>query len=563
MAIRKSKNYNLTLQDNDEFVDIETTAGNFEKLDDELHKISEKTNNNGSFITELETNVSGLKKDLAELKESVESGGTISDEIAQKIVTIENDISRINPNIANLKTRLTSAESGIVLAEKCAGTENKQNTKLMLVGAETYGSVSKTCVNSDVYIGDDNCLYSGRKKVVTNVADFKSLEEFKEKRDNKEITLEDPISVEGAAVIASEASDLECLDIYYRDSETGTAVRNTVVEGSGAIGSGNFVYPKFAMAVGTDNEIGVNKKNSMAVGFENEVGQSNSLVVGEYNEVACIDDTNWDFPAFVAGYKNVAYGLQTIVGKYADTSNTPANNKGPAQPGGTTGSVFIVGNGILDTNRSNAFRVSGAGQCYGLKTFLSSGADFAEYFEWADGNPNGEDRRGRIVTLDGEKIRYANADDDYILGVISTLGAFVGNTYSDSWKGKYQTDIFGEWLTEEIDIPEKIETHEVEEKDEKTGKTVIKTVERVVPAHKETRYVLNTDYDPEQEYISREFRKEWSPVGFHGQLVVLDDGTCEVNGYCKSGNEGIATKSDIGYRVMRRLDDTHVKILVK
>jgi hypothetical protein len=47
-----------------------------------------------------------------------------------------------------------------------------------------------------------------------------------------------------------------------------------------------------------------------------------------------------------------------------------------------------------------------------------------------------------------------------------------------------------------------------------------------------------------------------------GKLVVIDDGTCEVNGYCKPKN-GTATKSDTGYRVLARLDETHIKVLMK
>jgi hypothetical protein len=33
--------------------------------------------------------------------------------------------------------------------------------------------------------------------------------------------------------------------------------------------------------------------------------------------------------------------------------------------------------------------------------FVPSGADYGEYFEWKDGNPNREDRRGLFVTFDG------------------------------------------------------------------------------------------------------------------------------------------------------------------
>ena len=65
------------------------------------------------------------------------------------------------------------------------------------------------------------------------------------------------------------------------------------------------------------------------------------------------------------------------------------------------------------------------------------------------------------------------------------------------------------------------------------------------------------------EYVPRGARKEYSKVGLLGQLVVQDDGTCEVNGYCTASVNGVATKSDSGYRVIKRIDETHIKIILK
>ncbi len=52
-----------------------------------------------------------------------------------------------------------------------------------------------------------------------------------------------------------------------------------------------------------------------------------------------------------------------------------------------------------------------------------------------------------------------------------------------------------------------------------------------------------------------------------GKLVVIDDGTCEVNGFCKVGNNGIATKAETygfgTYKVMNRIDENTIKILLK
>ncbi len=81
--------------------------------------------------------------------------------------------------------------------------------------------------------------------------------------------------------------------------------------------------------------------------------------------------------------------------------------------------------------------------------------------------------------------------------------------------------------------------------------------------HDAVQWIINPDYDQNKEYISREDRPEWAPVGMMGKLVVVDDGTCEVNGFCKAGINGIATKADNGYRVMKRIDETHILVLVR
>lgn len=46
-----------------------------------------------------------------------------------------------------------------------AGTTNKTGTKLFLAGATSQDTYSQTYSNSNVYIGTDNCLYSGGNKV--------------------------------------------------------------------------------------------------------------------------------------------------------------------------------------------------------------------------------------------------------------------------------------------------------------------------------------------------------------------------------------------------------------
>lgn len=208
---------------------------------------------------------------------------------------------------------------------------------------------------------------------------------------------------------------------------------------------------------------------------------------------------------------------------------------------------LIIGNGSSDTSRSNCFRVSD-NAVYASGNYNASGADYAEMFEWADGNPNGEDRAGRFVTLDGAKIRLSGPEDDYIIGVVSGNPSVVGDVHDDQWQGMYLYDIFGRPLWEDVEVPEEL----------LPDGTVI------CPVHTEHRQKLNPDYDNSQEYQPRSERPEWDAVGMLGKLVAVDDGSCAANGWCTVGEGGIAVSSDsrTKYRVMERLDDSHVRILI-
>ena len=183
-----------------------------------------------------------------------------------------------------------------------------------------------------------------------------------------------------------------------------------------------------------------------------------------------------------------------------------------------------------------------------MSNFSGSGAGVAELYEWQDGNPENEDRRGLFVTLDGEKIKVASPDDEYILGAIDPCPYVVGDVQSEIWKDMYLKDVFGEKIVETVEVEETT--------DEKTG--------QVIPAHTEKRWVLNPEYDPTQKYISRDERSEFVAITSKGKVVLIDDGTCQVNGFCTVGQDGKATASDTNYkvRVLKRVDDTHIQVYI-
>ena len=231
-------------------------------------------------------------------------------------------------------------------------------------------------------------------------------------------------------------------------------------------------------------------------------------------------------------------------------------------------SYLVIGNGASDESRSNAFRVAASGAVYGKGAFNTSGADYAEYFEWLDRNPKGKDRRGYFVTLDRDKIRIANSDDDYVLGIISGKPSVIGNSDPDNWHGHFLCDEFGEFNMKKILIKRKI--HHIEETEEtyldEDGIEKVRLVPNIVEDEIEEEvdsYVLNPDYDPDRPYTPRSERKEWAAVGMLGVLLVRDDGTCQVNSYCKVADGGIATAAETGWRVIARVNEWLVKIVFR
>ena len=246
-----------------------------------------------------------------------------------------------------------------------------------------------------------------------------------------------------------------------------------------------------------------------------------------------------------------ALNNQHAQGHHNNTTTATSNST----IGLSDGTAFVIGNGS-SSSKSNAFRVTGNGEIYAQSSTISTGADYAEYFEWSDGNPNAEDRVGYFVTFDEEneeKLRIAN-DGDYILGIISGLPSVIGNGDED-WKKRFITDEFGRYITEEFEYA--VEERTVDENGEEVVTEVTMTG---------THWKENPDYDKTKEYVPRKLRKEWSAVGMLGVLSVRDDGTCKVNGYCKCSDNGIATAAERGtdtYRVIKRVSENVVKVVLK
>ena len=177
-----------------------------------------------------------------------------------------------------------------------------------------------------------------------------------------------------------------------------------------------------------------------------------------------------------------------------------------------------------DSGSNLVFNLRGDGQAYADGSWNGGGADYAEYFEWEDGNPDDEDRRGYSVSLVNDKIKIAE-EGEQIIGVISGNPSVVGDAAWNKWSGKYLTDDFGSYIFEEHNVVEWTDEdgkqHSYE--DWNLPEDVVVPEDAVIKTHDEkgnrfTHRKLNPEYNSNQEYIPREERKEWDAVGMMGKL---------------------------------------------
>ena len=280
----------------------------------------------------------------------------------------------------------------------------------------------------------------------------------------------------------------------------------------------------FAMHVGGRNNTVEGGNSGIVHGSNNTVkGLYFGIVSGEYNKVGTDENSSTSYCA-VFGESNVIKRSYCVaVGHSLDV--------GPFE------SYYLVVGDHARNGDHPPFAVSGNGVIYGWSLnlidyayaagFTSRGADYAEYFEWADGNPDGEDRCGMLVALNGDKLVPAHGDE--LFGVISAAPSVVGNAFEQHWHGKYAQDIYGRAIKTPYGEP-----------------------------------LISPDFDPGREYIPRSKRPEWAAVGMTGRLVINDDGSCKVGGYV-SARRGIGTScyKNTGVRVLRRVDERHVEVMIK
>ena len=177
------------------------------------------------------------------------------------------------------------------------------------------------------------------------------------------------------------------------------------------------------------------------------------------------------------------------------------------------------------------YRFRGDGNAYAEASWSVAALDFAEYFEWEDGNSEEEYRAGySVIMVSDGKVRKSTNDDnaDDIIGVVSERAGYIGNTAWLEWNEKWLTDDFGKKLTEkeeawwwqEVDENgKKGETHQYGKNHVPDDVTIPDDAATLDEADVN---ILNPSYNEslEEGYIPREQRIEWGVIGLLGQIPV-------------------------------------------
>ena len=189
----------------------------------------------------------------------------------------------------------------------------------------------------------------------------------------------------------------------------------------------------------------------------------------------------------------------------------------------------------FSNNASSAdleFQMTSAGSMSADGSFSGSGADYAEYFETADGN--GIDI-GKTVVLDGNKVRASTSSDDAsaIIGVVrpkedGKCSMTIGNTAWNHWTDKYLTDDFGVFIWEDYTVKEWTETINNEDGSITTKNHSYPSdfIPEGVTAPADAKVLTqqrkkqNPDWNEDTEYVKRQDRKEWVIIGLLGQIPI-------------------------------------------
>ena len=267
-------------------------------------------------------------------------------------------------------------------------------------------------------------------------------------------------------------------------------------EGVGCTASGDYSHAEGVLCVASGAA-------SHAQGFGSRAIGEASFASGYFVTAS----SDYSIALGVFAHTTQSNGLISIgIGTKADNSVTTAMGRYNATGSNDFYAEFVVGGGSSNTARANLFRISSSGECLSAGVFTNGGADYAEYFESHNGQPIPV---GTVVELTGSLIKICENPDNAI-GVISNKPSILGNSdegTGDEWVGKYEKDIWGNYVMEEyeFELP-----GDIDENFNIIPKTETKT-----------RKKLSSNFNPTLPYTPRSERPEWNVVGLLGQIKVL------------------------------------------
>ena len=543
--MQTTENLGLKLQEVGDFADIEMINENFEKLDSEVPKKIDKNNPTGTGYFSMNRKA-GTEVGAYSHAEGYRSTASGECSHAEGNRTTASGSSSHAEGYAN-----ENGEQGIIEASG-DGSHAEGYADIVIGGGNSYiGKIQATGKGAhaegyaEAYYGYGGDDYYGYGLITTASGDGAHAEGI-------------GTTASGVASHSqgkeTEASGICSHSEGFRTTANGTSSH---AEGDGTEASGSYSHAEGFSTEASELASHSEGSDTVASGSYSHSEGCRTKSIGSYSHsegFITVAKANY---SHAGGLGTEAYSEACFAfGKY---NTVPAR-----QITANDASLMVIGNGSSDSSKSNALRLDYVGCLRTAGTITASTtADYAEFFEWLDGNVDNEDRVGKFVTLDGNNIRIATDKDDYILGVISGEPFVLGNGDCDVWNGMYLRDKFRRRLLEPAPKTEFV----LDENGKPTGEQKEVLDENGNVVYEGERLVLNPEYDNTKPYISRADRPEWDAVGMLGVLPVIHDGTAKVNGYVTVNKDGIATACEKthenAYRVIHVNADDVVEIIFR
>lgn len=172
--------------------------------------------------------------------------------------------------------------------------------------------------------------------------------------------------------------------------------------------------------------------------------------------------------------------------------------------------------------------ISRTGVISAKSTTIQLQADYAEYFEWDDGNTESDDRIGLCVVPAGnKKVRLYDVATDQIsdvIGVVSGTSAITANDAEFEWGKRFLHDDYGRAINENVSISRWKTGAGISEVQHAHTVASAAAAGVSIPSTATTAIEIlpkeNPLYDKTAVYIPRSLRPEWSVIGLLGQVYV-------------------------------------------